>query len=48
LEGNFEDKTILEGMIIKCNFNKGYVIMSNQPDKPIPIIKIHKYSMLNN
>jgi hypothetical protein len=48
LNGAFDDKTQLEGMVIKCNFNKGYLIMSNQPDQPIPVIHIAQYSMLNN
>ena len=48
LEGVFGEVLFLEGLIIKCNFNKGYLIMSNAPDSPIPIIGIAKYSMRSN
>lgn len=48
LEGVFGESSFLEGLIIKCNFNKGYLIMSNAPDFPIPIIGIAKYSMRTN
>jgi ribosome maturation factor RimP len=47
-EGDFEDNAPLEGMMTKCNFQKGYVVLSNHPDQPIPIMKIKKYSMVNN
>lgn len=48
LDGDFGDQTHLEGMVTKCNYHKGYIILSNQPDQPIPVINISKYTMLNN
>jgi hypothetical protein len=48
LFGSFGEKDKMEGLILKCFYNKGYLILSENPQKAIPFTSITKYEFLSN
>jgi len=48
LFGSFGDKDKVEGLILKCFYNKGYLILSENPQKAIPFTSVTKYEFLSN
>jgi len=48
LFGTFGEKDKMEGLILKCFYNKGYLILSENPQKAIPFTSITKYEFLSN
>jgi len=48
LEGLFGDLQRLEGMILKCYYNKGYLVLAEFPNLSIPFSSIKSYSLVSN
>jgi len=48
LEGLFGDLQRLEGMILKCYYNKGYLVLAEFPNLAIPFSSIKSYSLVSN